>query len=106
MAKKEKELKQEQPTMEQTVPAMEQQQPQASQQPMEPQGWKDVQISPEMPLSALVQFFNVLNQRLVNVEDNTVIDVNGEKMTLSQFYAKQTEAELKAQRAQQESKAE
>lgn len=102
MARKEKEVKQEQVMEQQPAPAMEQ----APQQPMEPQGWKDVQISPEMPLSALVQFFNVLNQRLVNVEDNVIIDVNGEKMTLSQFYAKQTEAELKAQRAQQESKAE
>ena len=36
-----------------------------------PQGWKDVNIVPDMPLTAMVQFLNILNQRLCAVEDNT-----------------------------------
>ena len=34
------------------------------------QGWKDVVITPDMPLTAIVQFLNVLNQRLCTIEDN------------------------------------
>ena len=58
------------------------------------QGWKDVQITPDMPLTVLVHFFNVLNQRLVTIEDNLKL---GDK-SLTQIYAEQAEKE----RAEQE----
>ena len=35
---------------------------QYEQEQKQPQGWRDVVITPDMPLAALVQFFNILNQ--------------------------------------------
>ena len=63
-----------------------------------PQGWKDVVITPDMPLAAMVQFFNVLNQRLCTIEDNTIVEMpNGEKLSITQIYALQAEEEQKEQ---------
>lgn len=69
-----------------------------------PQGWKDVTIVPDMPLSAMVQFLNILNQRLCTVEDNTFIkDDQGNMISLTKMYALEAQAEMEAQeRAQQE----
>jgi hypothetical protein len=70
------------------------------------QGWKDVNIVPDMPLAALVQFLNILNQRLCTVEDNTFIkDDQGNMISLTKLYAIQAEEEMRAQMeaAQQES---
>ena len=80
-----------------------------NQTPQMPQGWKDVNIVYDMPLSALVQFLNILNQRLCAVEDNTFIkDDEGNMLSLTKFYALQAEEEMKtqmetAQQAQEES---
>ena len=38
-------------------------------QNVQPQGWKDVEITPDMSLSMIVGFMNVLNQRLATVEN-------------------------------------
>ena len=69
-----------------------------------PQGWKDVNIVPDMPLSALVQFLNILNQRLCAVEDNTFVkDDQGNMISLTKLYALEAQAEMEAQeKAQQE----
>ena len=68
----------------------------------QPQGWKDVVITPDMPLAALVQFFNVLNQRLCTIEDNTFVEMpTGEKLSITQIYALQAEEEQKAQEQNQ-----
>lgn len=63
------------------------------------QGWRDVQLNANMPLNSLVDFFNVLNQRICNIEDNTIVTVDdqGNKMTLTELYALQA----KQQAAQQ-----
>ena len=56
-----------------------------------PQGWSDVQLSADMPLVALVQFLNVLNQRLCELE-NTVVattDADGNQLTYTQLYREQ-----------------
>ena len=77
-----------------------------NQTPQVPQGWKDVNIVPDMPLTAMVQFLNILNQRLCAVEDNTFIkDDQGNMLSLTKLYAMQAEEEAKAQaeRSQQES---
>ena len=72
-----------------------------------PQGWKDVVITPDMPLTALVQFFNVLNQRLCTIEDNLLVEMpNGEKLSITQIYALQAEQEQKAQEEQTKEKGE
>lgn len=76
------------------------QQNQNQQQQPQIQGWQDVQISPELPLSALVQFLNVLNQRLVAVENNTTIkNDEGKYVSLTDLYAQQAQAELEARQA-------
>lgn len=62
------------------------------------QGWKDVHITPDMPLTALVQFFNILNQRLCSIEDNLMVETpDGEKLSITEIYKRQAEAELAAQ---------
>ena len=64
------------------------------QEQREPQGWKDVVITPDMPLGAIVQFFNVLNQRLCNIEDNLMVtQPDGTQMSLTQVYALQAQAQ-------------
>ena len=56
------------------------------------QGWKDVVITPDMPLTAIVQFLNILNQRLCTIEDNLNIEMqNGEKLSITEIYRIQTE---------------
>ena len=74
------------------------------------QGWKDVQITPDMPLSVIVNFFNVLNQRLCAIENVvTVAGPEGKMISLTDLYALQTEEAKKSaeeQAKQQESKGE
>lgn len=68
-----------------------------NQTPQVPQGWKDVNIVPDMPLTAMVQFLNILNQRLCAVEDNTFIkDDQGNMLSLTKLYAIQAEEEVKS----------
>ena len=56
------------------------------------QGWKDVVITPDMPLTAIVQFLNVLNQRLCTIEDNLNVEMqNGEKLSITEIYRIQAE---------------
>lgn len=72
------------------------------QEQKQPQGWRDVVISPDMPLAAMVQFFNILNQRLCTIEDNTFVEMpTGEKLSITQIYALQAEEEQKAQEEQE-----
>ena len=67
----------------------------------QPKGWAEVQITPELPLAALVQFLNVLNQRLCAIEDNMTIKLqDGQELTLTEIYRLQAEAEQKALEAQ------
>ena len=64
------------------------------------QGWKDVVITPDMPLTAIVQFLNVLNQRLCTIEDNLSVEMqNGEKLSITEIYRIQAE---QAEQAEQE----
>ena len=56
------------------------------------QGWNDVVITPDMPLTAIVQFLNVLNQRLCTIEDNLSVEMqNGEKLSITEIYRIQAE---------------
>ena len=66
------------------------------------QGWADVQLGADMPLNALVQFLNVLNQRLVTLEDHVVLTgPEGQQKTITEIYREQAIAE-QAALAQQE----
>ena len=72
-----------------------------------PQGWRDVVITQEMPLAAIVQFFNVLNQRLCTIEDNLKVEMpTGEQLSISEVYRIQAEQEQQAQEKQTEEKGE
>ena len=60
--------------------------------------WADVQLNDSMPLNVLINFLNVLNQRLFSVENSVVVKgPNGEKMTLTELYAIQAEEALRQQ---------
>ena len=57
------------------------------------QGWKDVQLTPDMSVSMLINFLNVLNQRLANLEDIIEITAEyGRKMTLTEYYNLQVQS--------------
>ena len=62
-------------------------------EPKQPQGWKDVQINENMPLSIIVNFLNVLNQRLCTVEDIVTTMYNGKAISLTDLYAIQAKEE-------------
>ena len=72
------------------------------------QGWKDVVITPDMPLTAIVQFLNVLNQRLCTIEDNLTVEMqNGEKLSITEIYRIQAEqAEQEKNKENKENKEE
>lgn len=72
------------------------------------QSWKDVQLHPEMSVSMLVGFLNVLNQRLVTLENLiTIPDGEGKMINLTDYYARQAQAEMDMQaKAKEESKGE
>ena len=62
------------------------------------QGWGDVQINSKMSLDMLVNFLNVLNQRLVTIENFvTIPDQNGKMISITDFYQQQAQAQEQAQ---------
>ena len=68
--------------------------------------WADARITVSMPLDLIVNFLNVLNQRLVTIESVvTVQGPDGKMISLSDLYALQSEEEAKrmAQENQTES---
>lgn len=55
-------------------------------------GWKDARITVEMPLHMIVDFLNILNNRLCFLEDSIKLsDANGNTMSITEFYALQAE---------------
>ena len=63
--------------------------------------WKDVGITPDTPLLMIVDFMNVLNQRLATVENIVSVPADdGKIISLTDYYAKQAEAE-QAKQAEQ-----
>lgn len=59
-----------------------------------PQGWKDVIVTPDLPLSMTINFFNALNQRLCRIED-LIVDEKGKSLT--DLYREEAEEQLKAE---------
>ena len=66
-------------------------------------GWVDVVITPDMPLSVIVNFLNVINERLCAIEDIIQVPFNNKMITLTQFYKVQAEREMEAQAKAKES---
>ena len=56
-------------------------------------GWKDARITLEMPLHMIVDFLNILNNRLCFLEDSIKLsNGNGNTMSVTEFYAMQAQA--------------
>ena len=51
-------------------------------------GWRSAQIDENLPIGGLVQFLNVLNQRLILIEDALSIQDGDERITLSEYWVK------------------
>lgn len=50
-------------------------------------GWKDIKLDGNTPLGGIVDFLNILNQRLILIEDQLTIKVGeGQNITLSQYW--------------------
>ena len=57
-------------------------------------GWKDARITVEMPLNMIVDFLNILNNRLCFLEDSIrLADNEGNTMSVTEFYAMQAQAQ-------------
>ena len=66
------------------------------------QGWGDVQINSNMSLDMLVNFLNILNQRLVTVENFvTIPDQKGKMVSITDFYQQQAQQAQEAQAQEQ-----
>lgn len=66
------------------------------------QGWGDVQINSNMSLDMLVNFLNILNQRLVTVENFvTIPDQKGKMISITDFYQQQAQEAQEAQAQEQ-----
>lgn len=66
------------------------------------QGWEDVQINSNMSLDMLVNFLNILNQRLVTVENFvTIPDQKGKMISITDFYQQQAQQAQEAQAQEQ-----
>ena len=65
-------------------------------------GWGDVQINSNMSLDMLVNFLNILNQRLVTVENFvTIPDQKGKMVSITDFYQQQAQQAQEAQAQEQ-----
>lgn len=61
----------------------------------EVQGWKDVQLTPDTSAKTLIDFLNILNQRLATIENLTMVqDEQGKVVSLTDLYARQTLAAM------------
>lgn len=57
-------------------------------------GWKDARITVEMPLHMIVDFLNILNNRLCFLEDSIrLADNEGNTMSVTEFYTMQAQAQ-------------
>lgn len=66
------------------------------------QGWGDVQINSNMSLDMLVNFLNILNQRLVTIENFvTIPDQKGKMISITDFYQQQAQQAQEAQAQEQ-----
>lgn len=66
-----------------------------------PQGWRDVNVTLDMPIGAFLSFINALNQRLAAIEDVTQVPYGSKMISLTELYAIQA-AEAQRQAADRE----
>lgn len=67
----------------------------------EVQGWKDVQLTPDTSAKTLIDFLNILNQRLATIENLTMVqDEQGKVVSLTDLYARQTLAAMETNKGE------
>ncbi len=70
-------------------------------------GWADIMITDEIPMKNILEFFNVLNQRLATVENNVFIkEADGSMVNLTKHYQIQSEAQIAEAQAKAAAEAE
>lgn len=67
------------------------------------QGWKDVNITLDMPIGAFLSFINALNQRLAQIEDVTQVPYGNKMISLTELYAIQAAEAQKQAMAKEDS---
>ena len=56
--------------------------------------WRDAYITSDMNLNNIIHFFNILNERLCNIERLIKVPTeSGETITLEDYYAQQMQVE-------------
>lgn len=69
-----------------------------------PQSWAEVVINSNLSVSAVIDFLNVLNQRLCTLENIvSVPDENGEHHSITELYKAQTQMQEQVEGSQPES---
>lgn len=69
-----------------------------------PQSWAEVTINSNLSVNAVIDFLNVLNQRLSTLENIvTVPDENGEHHSITEIYRAQTQMQEQVEGSQPES---
>ena len=56
-------------------------------------GWRDNRIDEQTPLLGIIQFLNVMNERLILIEDGIKINKDGQDITLTQYWIEVQKAE-------------
>jgi len=75
------------------------------------EGWKDIILTPDTPLSLIIHTMNMINQRLCQIEDIMQVNYQGKTMSITEKFALQAQEIAKKQQEQakaqeQENKAE
>ena len=53
---------------------------------LEFKGWRENRITEQTPIGAVFQFLNILNERLIMIEDAIKVNVDGKDMTLTEYW--------------------
>lgn len=69
------------------------------------QGWKDVNITLDMPIGAFLSFINALNQRLAQIEDVIQVPYESKMVSLTELYTLQAAEAQKQAMAKKETQA-
>lgn len=65
-------------------------------------GWKDVSINTSMGLDTIVNFFNILNQRLCTIENLLAVrEEDGKDISLTEYYAREAAKEAAKQESEE-----
>lgn len=53
---------------------------------LEFKGWRENRITEQTPIGVVFQFLNILNERLIMIEDAIKVNVDGKDMTLTEYW--------------------